>query len=128
MRGWSRPNGSPVWKGERRAMPAMPMPEFAGTRSAILPDLAHRRYRIHDILRGAGTIFRDRAWPILTVALIVYVPILGILYLVPLDQLIAEQGTVQGLRTYTNISRLLEAMIGVIGTMAIAVIVEGATK
>ena len=81
---------------------------------------AKKEFSIIEILSNSWKLFTENFKLILIITLIVYIPINIILSLVPVDTLVEQQGTLRGFGTYFRIIRILEGLVGIIATMAIA--------
>jgi len=77
---------------------------------------------ISGILSESWRLFKENFWLIAIIIFVVYVPVNIILYLVPADSMI-DQG-LRGIRMYVRIIQILEGLIGIIATMAIAYLIK----
>ena len=81
-------------------------------------------FGLGEIFGEGWRIYSSRFLAILIITLCVYIPVNIILALVPMSSLTESMGAARALQLYSNISRLLEAFIGIISTVAIAYVVE----
>lgn len=83
-------------------------------------EIYNKEYTIGKILSESWRKFKENFRLILLITLIVYIPINIILAFIPIDTLMEQQGTLQGFRIYMKVIQILEGLIGIIATMAIA--------
>lgn len=95
----------------------------ACTLSRMEQPVTPAQYSIGQILTHAWKHFRQHLQSIIIITLIVYIPVNIILSYVPFDTFVEQYGQLRALKIYTKIIDLLEAVIGVIATMAIAYII-----
>ena len=88
------------------------------------PEIYNKEYTIGEILLESWRSFKENFRLMLLITLVVYVPINTILAFVPFDKLIEQQGFLRGLKVYLRGIQVLEGLIGVIATMAIAYIIK----
>jgi uncharacterized membrane protein len=93
----------------------------------MVKDITTRVLSVGDLVGGAWAVFRSRFRAILLITLAVYIPVNILLAFVPVDQLVDEYG-IRGFRIYMQIMRILEGFIGVVATMATAVVVDAAIR
>ena len=86
--------------------------------------LSKKEFSIGEILFNSWKLFTKNFQPILIIVLVVYIPINFILALIPIEALMEQQGSIQGFKIYIRIIQILEVLIGVIATMAIAFIIK----
>ncbi len=87
-------------------------------------EIYKKEYSIGQILSESWKKFIQKFQLILLVTLAIYIPINIILFFVPFDALLEQMGGIQGFRIYMKIIQILEGLIGIIATMAIAYIVK----
>ncbi len=89
-----------------------------------LTEVRSREFSLRDILTSSWSIFNDRFSTIGVITLLIYIPINIVLAFVSIDTLVEREGLFRGFKLYLQIARLLEGLIGVLATMAIAYVVE----
>ncbi len=87
-------------------------------------EIYKKEYTIRKIISESWKKFEENFYLILLITLAIYIPINIILYFVPIDALIEQQGALRGIRTYVKIIQILEGLIGIIATMAIAYVIK----
>ncbi len=87
-------------------------------------EIYKKEYSIGQILSESWKRFTQNFQIILLVVLVVYIPINMILFFVPFDALLEQMGELQWFKAYIRIVQILEWLIGIIATMAIAYIVK----
>ena len=93
-----------------------------------MKNITKQEYSLGEVLSHAWRLFRDNFKLILFIILIIYIPINIILYYIPIDPIINEFGFWQGMRLYGRIVQFIEALIGIIATMAIIHVVNMAVQ
>jgi len=88
------------------------------------PEIYNKEYTIGKILSESWKNFKENFRLILLITLIVYIPIATILAFIPVDNLIKQQGFLNSLQIYTRIVQILEFLVGIIASMAIAYIIK----
>jgi len=83
-----------------------------------------KEYSIREILFESWRLFKENFQLVLIVTLIVYIPINIILSFIPTETLFEQNGLLQGFTDYIRIVQILEELIGIIATMAIAFIIK----
>lgn len=81
-------------------------------------EIYQHQFSIGKILSMSWNLFKENFKSIFFITLIIYIPINFILFFVPIGE------GVSGLKQYMNVARLLESLIGIISTMAIAYIIK----
>ena len=85
----------------------------------MLRQILERELSIREILSNSWNIYSKQFKSIAIITLIIYVPINIILYLIG-DTIV----DIESLKNYSNVTKLLENLFGIIATMGIAVVVE----
>ena len=87
-------------------------------------EITVKEYTIGQIFSESWRIFKEHFQIIALVTLVVYIPINIIIFLIPLDALMSQEGALRGFRVYMRMIQILEGLIGIIATMAITYIVK----
>lgn len=88
------------------------------------PKIYNKEYTISEILSESWRSFKENFHLILLITLVVYIPINTVLAFIPFDKLMEQQGFFRGLKVYIRSIQVLEGLIGIIATMAIAYIIK----
>jgi len=83
-------------------------------------EIYSKEYSIGKILSEAWIYFKENFYLIAIVTVIIYIPINIILSLFPVETIISGQDTLKEIKIYARVSQILEGLIGIIATMAIA--------
>lgn len=81
-------------------------------------EISQKQLSITEIMSRAWKIFKENFKTIATIVLIIYIPINIILFYVPVED------TLEGMRSYFRVIQLFESLIGIIATIAIALVVK----
>jgi hypothetical protein len=84
------------------------------------PELYNKEYTTGKILLESWRILKENFRLILLITLVVYVPVGAILAFIPVDKLMEQHGFAYALRIHV----ILESLIGIIASMAIAYVVK----
>lgn len=89
----------------------------------MINEIKNREFTLGDIFSAAWNAFRSQFISILVIILIVYIPVNIIISFIPVETLIETHG-LRGFRLYLRIIEILESLIGIIATMALAFLIN----
>jgi hypothetical protein len=90
----------------------------------MFTDIMTKKYDLGDIFKAGWQFFWSQIKVIVPIILCVYIPINIILSFVPMDWITENFGAVRAFQLYSNITRALEGLIGIIAYIALANVIE----
>ncbi len=90
----------------------------------MIGEIGKRELTFGEILSTSWDVFRNNFKAILLIALIIYIPINILIYMLPTESLIHGYGSVEGLWMYLRMVQMAQEFFGVLAIMGIAVVVE----
>ncbi|MCK4257987.1 MAG: hypothetical protein KAX49_03365 [Halanaerobiales bacterium] len=91
----------------------------------MFENIQQRELTLGEILINSWSIFSKNFRTILLIALIIYIPINILVYMIPTESLMNGYGEVEGFWIYIRLIQMAQEFFGVLAIMGIAVLVEG---